>query len=98
MMAEIPSHKTFAGLLNAVFNIHLDAGQTVDTELVEVSQLKVSPEQEIFYIVFRGPNDVSLGQGMRRFQHERTGTLIFSSRQFVRINRAFITRLYSIGC
>ena len=73
MMAEIPSHKTFAGLLNAVFNIHLDEGQTVDTELVEVSQPQLSPEQETFYIVFRGPNDVSLGQGMRRFQHERTG-------------------------
>lgn len=73
MMAEIPSHKTFAGLLNAVFNIHLDEGQTVDTELVEVSEPQLSPAQETFSVIFRGPNGVPLGQGIRRFQHEHTG-------------------------
>jgi hypothetical protein len=73
MMAEIPGYESFAKLLNSVFNIHLDDGQTVDTELVEVSELQLSPTQETFSVVFRGPNGVPLGQGIRRFQHERTG-------------------------
>jgi hypothetical protein len=73
MMAEIPGHKTFVELLNTVFNIHLDEGETVDTELVEVSEPQLSPAQETFSVVFRGPNDVPLGQGIRRFQHGRIG-------------------------
>lgn len=45
----------------------------MELELAEVSELKEWPGQEQFAVVFRGPNDQFLGQGMRSFEHEQMG-------------------------
>ena len=45
----------------------------LDLVLMEVSELKLSERQEQFSIVFRGPSDAYLGQGIRPFHHERMG-------------------------
>lgn len=70
-MSEHPTHDAFADNLNTKFRIIVDDTQTVDAELIEVSELLVSSQQERFSIILRAPNDPFLGQGMRRFAHDR---------------------------
>jgi hypothetical protein len=72
-MASSLQYAIFAAQLNTVFRVFVDEADTIETELVEVSELKLSPRQERFAIVFRGPNDKFLGQGMRRFSHQQMG-------------------------
>jgi hypothetical protein len=72
-MADLPQHAAFAQHLNTVFRVYLDDGNTIDTKLIEVSDLLLSPRQERFAIVFRGPNETLLGQGGRRFVHDHLG-------------------------
>jgi|SRR2546427_8216582 len=69
------THETFSKLLNTKFAI-VDAGAGVQLELIEVSELLTSPRQERFSIVFRGPNEAPLGQGMRRFEHPQMGQFV----------------------
>lgn len=66
-------HAVFASHVNTVFRIYVDDTNTIEAELVEVSELKLSPRQERFAIVFRGSNEPFLGQGMRRFSHDQMG-------------------------
>jgi hypothetical protein len=42
-------------------------------ELAEISELKVHPNQEEFAIVFRGPSNAFLQQGIRSVTHEQMG-------------------------
>lgn len=69
-MPEPLTHDAFAGKLNTKFEISVADGQTVEAELVEVSELLTSARQERFAIVFRGPKEPFLGQGTRRFAHD----------------------------
>jgi len=73
MMVASLTHNVFAELVNTKFRVQLDENKTGETELVEVSELLTSPHQERFSIVFRGPNEMQLGQGMRRFEHDGMG-------------------------
>jgi len=66
------THETFSKLLNTNFAI-LNAENGVKLELIEVSELIISPRQERFSLVFRGPKEVFLGQGMRRLKHPQMG-------------------------
>lgn len=66
-------HPDFAAQLNTKFRVQVDAANTVDLVLAEVSELKISPGQEQFAIVFRGPLEVFLGQGIRQFEHDEMG-------------------------
>lgn len=72
-MADLPQHAAFAEHLNTTFQVCLDDENTIDTKLIEVSDLLLSPRQERFAIVFRGPNETLLGQGSRRFVHDQLG-------------------------
>lgn len=72
-MADLAQHAAFAANLNTIFRVYLDDGNTVDAKLVEVSDLLLSPGQERFAIIFRGPNETFLGQGSRRFVHDQMG-------------------------
>lgn len=72
-MADLPQHAAFAEQVNTVFRVYLDDGNTIETKLIEVSDLLLSPRQERFAIVFRGPNETLLGQGNRRFVHDQLG-------------------------
>ena len=73
-MEVMLTHETFSALLNTKFNVEVNEAQQVELELSEVSELKLSDRQEQFSIVFIGPNQVFLGQGMQRFNHERMGS------------------------
>lgn len=67
------THENFAALLNTKFKVEREDGPNIELHLEEVSELKVSARQEEFSIVFRGPGDTALGQGIRRLNHEQMG-------------------------
>lgn len=72
-MATPLAHEEFAKHLNTSFVVRLDDANSTDLELVQVSELLESPQQTRFSIVFRGPGEAFLGQGMRRFESEQMG-------------------------
>ena len=70
-MEAVLTHEVFAKHANSKFHAQVDEG--VELELTEVSDLKLYPHQEEFAIVFRGPLDKFLGQGLRSFSHDQMG-------------------------
>jgi len=72
-MDDSLTYEAFAQSLNTNFQVQLDAASPVDLQLVEVSELKRSARQEEFAIIFRGPDNPFLGQGMQRFAHDHLG-------------------------
>ena len=67
------THEEFSRHAHTKFQVPVDETNGVQLELVEISPLKVYPRQEEFSIVFRGPLDIFLGQGVRPFSHEQLG-------------------------
>lgn len=67
------THEDFAAQLNTKFRVQVDEANAIDLVLSEVSELKTSPRQEQFSIVFQGPLEAFLGQGGRQFEHEEMG-------------------------
>ena len=59
----------FAAQLNTKFRVN----QTVDAELVEVSEIKKYPRQESFSMLFLFPENVSPLQGLYSFEHPQLG-------------------------
>jgi len=72
-MEAVLSHDEFNQYINTKFQIKIDDQRAVELELTEVSDLKLSPQQEEFAVTFRGPVDMFLGQGLRPFTHEQMG-------------------------
>jgi hypothetical protein len=72
-MTALPPYEAFAGCLNQKFCVHLDGGEPLETELVDVSEHLLSERQERFSLVFRGANDRFLGQGTRTIEHAQLG-------------------------
>jgi hypothetical protein len=72
-MAADLTHEEFSRHLNTKFGIRLSEAQAFEAELTEVSEHMISPRQERFSIVFRTANEVLLGQGMHRFEHDQMG-------------------------
>lgn len=72
-MEDLLTHETFSKHINTKFQAKLEEGNLVDLELGQVSELKVYPNQEEFTIIFRGPSEVFLGQGVRTLRHEQMG-------------------------
>lgn len=67
------THPAFAQNVDTKFHVPVDENRRVELELTEVSELNASSGQEQFAVVFRGPGDVFLGQGMRSFEHDQMG-------------------------
>lgn len=67
------THAEFTQNANTKFQIPIDEQNSVELELVQVSEVKLFPQQEQFAIVFRGPLNAFLGQGTRLFRHEKMG-------------------------
>jgi hypothetical protein len=67
------THEEFSRHINSKFQVQLDENTGVEVDLIEVSELKLYPRQEEFAIVFRGPLNAFLGQGMGHFKHEQMG-------------------------
>lgn len=79
---------TFAAHVHTAFRIDLSSTQAIALELVEVKDgaspgerpSTVAAGQERFSIMFRGPHDRLLQQGMYRIQHDHLGAFgCFSS-------------------
>jgi hypothetical protein len=65
------THDEFSRQVNTTFQVQTDP--SVELELIEVSELKLHPQQEEFTIVFRGPGNAFLEQGIRSLTHEQMG-------------------------
>ncbi len=72
-MIEQLSREQFAGSLDSTFNLSAAPGQSLALQLTEVSELRATPKQEIFSILFRGPSNALLPQGMYAMDHQRLG-------------------------
>lgn len=66
-------HEDFVKQLNSKFPIRINETEMVESELVEVSKLMLSPRQERFSLVFRVANEFFLDQGTREFEHAVMG-------------------------
>ena len=64
------THEEFSKHVNARFQVQ---DTDLKLELIEISELKLYPEQEEFAIVFRGPTNAFLGQGICILSHEQMG-------------------------
>lgn len=67
------THEAFSRNANSKFQVQIDQDTNVELELIEVSELKLYPRQEEFTLVFRGPLDMFLGQGVRFLKHDQMG-------------------------
>ena len=72
-MGNFLTHEEFVENLNTKFHLSTDDTNIVELELTEVSELKLFATQEQFSIVFRGPRERFLGQGIRPLDHEKLG-------------------------
>ena len=67
------THEAFTQQAKSKFQVEVDETTDVDLELIEVSDIKLYPQQEEFVLVFRGPSNMFLGQGVRNFKHDAMG-------------------------
>ena len=68
----------FKPLLNQNFNIQLENNTTLVVRLIEVTtspEYSANNDREAFSIVFRGPRDISIPQGIYTLEHETAGTV-----------------------
>lgn len=72
-MDDSLTQEAFAQNVNTKFHVSADDTNRVELELAEVSELKQLKAHEQFSVVFRGPLDLFMGQGMRSFDHEKLG-------------------------
>jgi hypothetical protein len=66
-------HEIFSKYLNTQFRIFVDGSNSIYAELSEINDLQLSPQQERFAIIFRGPREPILNQAMYRFEHDEMG-------------------------
>jgi len=72
-MEAVLTQEVFARHANSKFHAQIDELTSVELELTEVSDVNLHPQQEEFVIVFRGPSDKFLGQGVLSFSHDQMG-------------------------
>jgi hypothetical protein len=72
-MGTTLTQENFAAQLNKTFRVQIDEANVVDLVLAQVSELKTFPGQEQFAIVFHGPLEPFLGQGLRQFEQDEMG-------------------------
>jgi hypothetical protein len=67
------THAIFAENLNTPFVLQHPQWGTVSVELISVSDLRETPRQRMFSLVFRGPLEQPLEQGLHLMTHETMG-------------------------
>jgi len=72
-MAPALTHDEFTQQANTTFQAQTDEHGEISLDLIEVSDVKLHPKQEEFSIVFRGPLNAFLGQGLRSMSHREMG-------------------------
>ena len=68
------THAAFVENQNTSFVVEHPQWGNVTLELVHVSELRETSRQRMFSLVFRGPLDQPLEQGMYPISHEKMGT------------------------
>jgi phosphoserine aminotransferase len=77
--AAVLEQAEFAKHLHTKFRIRINESESVEAELADVSDLRLSERQERFAVVFRTSNETFLGQGTRDVEHDLMGNLLCSS-------------------
>lgn len=72
-MVEKLQKSMFSENLNSKFIVRPEGGDPIETELIEFKEVNTSPKQEQFSLLFRGPLDIFLKQGMYKVEHEKIG-------------------------
>jgi len=72
-MSNRLTHEGLLENLNTKFHVSADGASILDLDLAEVSELNTVGNQERFSLVFRGPRDRFLGQGICSLEHEKLG-------------------------
>jgi hypothetical protein len=72
-MPEILTRFDFNGCLDTVFRIGAASNDQIELTLAQVSELRTSPGQENFSILFRGPGNRQLPQGTYTLSHDLLG-------------------------
>ena len=73
-MSELPTRDDFAQHLNSKFRVFFNDEQATETELTEVTKLRLKPRYEAFAITFLVPNDTPPEQRLYRVEHDALGT------------------------
>lgn len=60
----------FAGLSQTTFAVQAEDGRRADLVLEEVSELKQVQNSEHYSLLFRGPHEVPLAQGLHQFSRD----------------------------
>lgn len=66
--------ENFAPHLNSAFEIHPAGMDKVEVELVEMTS-KTTEYTDYFSLIFRGPKNVVVGQGIHKFIHPQMGEI-----------------------
>jgi hypothetical protein len=74
-MSEHLTRDDFAAQLNTKFDIYLTPEKAAAAELVEVSEIRRYPRQEIFSLIFLFPLDLPLEQRIYSLKHAALGDL-----------------------
>lgn len=72
-MLEKVTKETFAEHLNTRFRTTSQGVPSLEVELIEVKAGRSTTRQEQFSLLFRGPQDVPLPQGMFQLEHDKMG-------------------------
>jgi hypothetical protein len=71
-MAELLKKANFEPHLNSTFQVQTGADQSVDIELIEISD-KSSDQVECFSLIFKGPLDKPFMQCIYKLRHPQMG-------------------------
>jgi len=67
------THEEFTKHVNSKFHVENDENIPVELELIDISELKVHPQQVEFSLEFRSPLNMFLSQGVHNFTHDQMG-------------------------
>ena len=73
-MTENFTLDTFAPRLNSTFRIRPESADPIELQLVEANDVGTTPRQLQFSLVFRGPHNPQLMQGIFKFEHDEIGS------------------------
>ena len=96
-MAASLTHEEFSKNANTKFQVQAGEDTQVELDLINVSELKLHPQQEEFALEFRGPLDIFLGQGARDFSHDQMGQFELFLVPIKQDAQGFTTKLSSIA-
>jgi len=74
-MPDIFDIEMFAGHENSKFLMHYGDSQTAELELIKVTDVGSSERQKQFSLLFQGPLEAPIAQGIYKVDHDKLGDL-----------------------